>query len=54
MDGLKKLKMLTLTRNKITKLPSSIGQLASLKKFAIDTNLLQNIPDEIGNLYNLD
>jgi Leucine-rich repeat (LRR) protein len=54
LDGLKKLKMLTLTRNKITKLPSSIGQLTSLKKFAIDGNFLQNIADEIGNLCNLE
>ncbi|GAV66572.1 ubiquitin domain-containing protein/LRR_4 domain-containing protein/LRR_8 domain-containing protein [Cephalotus follicularis] len=54
LTSLKRLKILSLTRNQLTSLPSSLGGLASLRRLYIDNNKLTGLPIEIGLLTKLE
>lgn len=50
ISKLGRLKKLNLSRNKLSKIPESIGQLTNLEFLKFDDNNLTSVPDSIGNL----
>ncbi|KAG6543158.1 hypothetical protein Mapa_015407 [Marchantia paleacea] len=52
--SLKALTNLALDHNKLTFVPTEIGQLTSLKHFNISYNQVRNVPEEIGNCAHLE
>eukprot|EP01098_Paradermamoeba_levis_P004984 TRINITY_DN2117_c0_g1_i4.p1 TRINITY_DN2117_c0_g1~~TRINITY_DN2117_c0_g1_i4.p1 ORF type:complete len:1636 (+),score=493.61 TRINITY_DN2117_c0_g1_i4:118-5025(+) len=53
LTAIKNLKSLSFSKNKITVLPSTIGQLSKLEVLVFNENLIANLPPELGLLANL-
>jgi Leucine-rich repeat (LRR) protein len=51
--GLAKMKYLNLSRNELTELPTSLGQLVSLESLVLHGNQLQSLPDSMDGMTSL-